>query len=87
MFVLKDLVVDMTNFYSQYKTIQPYLQRKEPKTPNVNKFLIFSKNNIIKAWKTEKSLMDYTSVCFVLVVPHLALLIGGILMSILVQLC
>ena len=31
MFVLKDLVVDMTNFYSQYKTIQPYLKRKEPK--------------------------------------------------------
>lgn len=28
MFVLKDLVVDMTNFYSQYKTIQPYLKRK-----------------------------------------------------------
>jgi succinate dehydrogenase (ubiquinone) iron-sulfur subunit len=28
MFVLKDLVVDMTNFYSQYKSIQPYLQRK-----------------------------------------------------------
>lgn len=31
MFVLKDLVVDMTNFYSQYKTIEPYLKRKEPK--------------------------------------------------------
>ena len=31
MFVLKDLVVDMTNFYAQYKTIQPYLKRKEPK--------------------------------------------------------
>lgn len=31
MFVLKDLVVDMTNFYSQYKEIQPYLQRKNPK--------------------------------------------------------
>ena len=31
MFVLKDLVVDMTNFYSQYKTIQPYLKRKQPK--------------------------------------------------------
>lgn len=28
MFVLKDLVVDMTNFYAQYKTIQPYLKRK-----------------------------------------------------------
>lgn len=31
MFVLKDLVVDMTNFYSQYKTIHPYLKRKTPK--------------------------------------------------------
>jgi succinate dehydrogenase (ubiquinone) iron-sulfur subunit len=31
MFVLKDLVVDMTNFYSQYKTIQPYLKRKDVK--------------------------------------------------------
>lgn len=29
MFVLKDLVVDMTNFYAQYKTIQPYLKRKD----------------------------------------------------------
>lgn len=28
MFVLKDLVVDMTNFYSQYRSIQPYLKRK-----------------------------------------------------------
>ncbi len=31
MFVLKDLVVDMTGFYSQYKSIEPYLKRKEPK--------------------------------------------------------
>ena len=28
MFVLKDLVVDMTNFYAQYKSIHPYLMRK-----------------------------------------------------------
>jgi succinate dehydrogenase (ubiquinone) iron-sulfur subunit len=35
MFVLKDLVVDMTNFYAQYKTIQPYLKRKEPKAEGV----------------------------------------------------
>lgn len=34
MFVLKDLVVDMTNFYSQYKSIQPYLKRKDVKGPN-----------------------------------------------------
>jgi len=40
MFVLKDLVVDMTNFYSQYKSIQPYLQRKDQKGPNVIEFII-----------------------------------------------
>ena len=31
MFVVKDLVVDMTNFYTQYKFIEPYLKRKTPK--------------------------------------------------------
>jgi len=36
MFVLKDLVVDMSHFYAQYKQIQPFLQRKTPKDdPNV----------------------------------------------------
>nr|UER43481.1 succinate dehydrogenase 2 [Viscum album] len=30
MFVVKDLVVDMTNFYSQYKSIEPWLKRKTP---------------------------------------------------------
>lgn len=39
MFVLKDLVVDMTNFYSQYKSIQPYLQRKTPKAPGQKEYL------------------------------------------------
>jgi len=34
MFVLKDLVVDMTNFYTQYREIQPYLQRKTTKLQN-----------------------------------------------------
>lgn len=29
MFVVKDLVVDMANFYAQYKSIKPYLQKKE----------------------------------------------------------
>lgn len=28
MYVLRDLVPDMTNFYEQYKSIQPWLQRK-----------------------------------------------------------
>lgn len=29
MYVVKDLVPDMTNFYEQYKEIQPYLKRKD----------------------------------------------------------
>ena len=28
MYVVKDLVPDMTNFYKQYKSIEPWLQRK-----------------------------------------------------------
>jgi len=28
MFVVKDLVVDLSNFYAQYKSIKPFLQRK-----------------------------------------------------------
>ena len=29
MYIVKDLVPDLTNFYQQYKSIQPYLQRKD----------------------------------------------------------
>jgi succinate dehydrogenase (ubiquinone) iron-sulfur subunit len=38
MFVLKDLVVDMTNFYTQYKSIEPYLKRKTPKRPGQKEY-------------------------------------------------
>lgn len=31
--VIKDLVVDMSNFYNQYKMIDPWLKRKTPKKP------------------------------------------------------
>lgn len=31
MFVIKDLVVDMSNFYAQYKSINPFLQKKDPR--------------------------------------------------------
>lgn len=35
-YVLKDLVPDLTNFYSQYKSIEPWLKRRDPKPdPNV----------------------------------------------------
>jgi succinate dehydrogenase/fumarate reductase-like Fe-S protein len=54
MFVLKDLVVDMTNFYAQYKTIQPYLKRKELKKASVS-MIILRINSITKVLKTEKN--------------------------------
>jgi succinate dehydrogenase (ubiquinone) iron-sulfur subunit len=38
MFVLKDLVVDMSHFYNQYKSIDPYLKRKTPKTPGQREY-------------------------------------------------
>uniref|UniRef100_A0A383V6A4 Succinate dehydrogenase [ubiquinone] iron-sulfur subunit, mitochondrial n=1 Tax=Tetradesmus obliquus TaxID=3088 RepID=A0A383V6A4_TETOB len=41
MFVVKDLVVDMSNFYSQYKSIKPYLQKKGSVDPNAPKKEIF----------------------------------------------
>ena len=30
MFVLKDLVVDMKHFYSQYKSLEPWLKNDKP---------------------------------------------------------
>ena len=32
MFVVRDLVVDMSNFYAQYKSIKPFLQKTTPST-------------------------------------------------------
>jgi len=32
MYVVKDLVPDLTNFYNQYKSIEPYLKRKDEKS-------------------------------------------------------
>jgi len=37
MYVLKDLVPDLTNFYDQYKSIKPWLQVKNPKAKDPNK--------------------------------------------------
>lgn len=39
MFVLKDLVVDMTHFYAQYKSIEPFLKRKSPRKEGDKEFL------------------------------------------------
>lgn len=36
--LVKDLVVDMTNFYNQYKSIDPWLKRKVPKVPGSKEY-------------------------------------------------
>lgn len=47
MFVIKDLVVDMTNFYNQYKSIEPWLKRKSP-APQPGKEIPQSKEDRLK---------------------------------------
>ena len=39
MFVLKDLVTDMSHFYAQYKSIEPFLKRKTGKLEGQAEFL------------------------------------------------
>jgi succinate dehydrogenase/fumarate reductase iron-sulfur protein len=38
MFVIKDLVPDLTNFYAQYKSIEPWLQQKDSNKPEKENF-------------------------------------------------
>jgi len=37
-YVVKDLVPDLTNFYNQYKSIEPWLKRKEAKAPGEKEY-------------------------------------------------
>lgn len=78
MFVLKDLVVDMTNFYAGYKTIEPYLKRKHIKPPGVPIVSTFRAPNTSKAQRTERSSTFCTSVCCVLAARPRAPATGGI---------
>ena len=38
-YVVKDLVPDLSNFYSHYKSIEPWLKRKTPKEPGQREYL------------------------------------------------
>lgn len=39
MYIVKDLIPDLTNFYNQYKSIQPWLQRGDRKDVGKKQFL------------------------------------------------
>jgi succinate dehydrogenase/fumarate reductase iron-sulfur protein len=80
MFVLKDLVVDMTNFYSQYKTIHPYLQRKVLKQPGVI-HISLRISNTTRAQKTARNWMDSTNAYSVPAAPPPAPPTGGTLIN------
>lgn len=49
MYVVKDLVVDMSNFYAQYKSIKPYLQKKDV---NANKCALTFKHTSLQLYST-----------------------------------
>ena len=58
--VIRDLVVDMTHFYTQYKSIQPVLKRKTTKViikSNKYRNRNLEKKNSINQKKIEKSLI------------------------------
>ncbi|XP_075223902.1 uncharacterized protein LOC142325756 [Lycorma delicatula] len=39
LYVIKDLITDMSNFFKQYKSIKPYLIRKDSFTPGEHQFM------------------------------------------------
>ena len=56
MYVIKDLVVDMSNFYSQYKSIKPYLQRKN--MDRCGLCWIYKKTNLITKYCSSHACSD-----------------------------
>ena len=90
-YIVKDLVPDMTLFYKQYKSIQPWLQNDNPPEKGTSLVLSFLFNLISyklrqasssNHLKTAASSMACTNAFSVLVVRHLVHLIGGTRMNI-----
>lgn len=83
-YVVKDLVPDLTQFYKQYKSIKPYLQR-DTKSPDVglSKPLLDTKLTRCRARRTgslgrrERNWMVYTSASCAHAARPLALRTGG----------
>lgn len=58
MYVIKDLVPDMNNFYTQYKSIQPWLQRKDNRKPG--------DVQLLQSVDDRKKLVSFSFKCFYL---------------------
>jgi len=52
MYVIKDLVPDMNNFYEQYKSIQPWLQRDANEKPGSAQLLqsVEDRKKLVSFW-------------------------------------
>lgn len=102
MYVVKDLVPDMSNFYAQYKSIQPWLQRKDESklgqkqylqsVDDRQKLVLFHLNLDLhnKSFFTLNTFfyrMVSMSVFCVHAAAHRAPLIGGTAINILALLC
>ena len=57
MYVIKDLVPDMTNFYQQYKSIKPWLQQDEKNKPKDGKENIQTKEERAKLEDMDKCIL------------------------------
>ena len=57
MYVVKDLVPDMTNFYQQYKSIKPWLIQKKENKPEKNSENIQSKKDREKLLDMDKCIL------------------------------
>ena len=57
MYVIKDLVPDMTNFYQQYKSIKPWLQQKSENTPKDGRENIQSREERAKLEDMDKCIL------------------------------
>ena len=68
MYIVRDLVPDLTHFYKQYKSIQPYLQRNTPPADG---------RENLRVWRTEPSWMVFMNVFCVRAAPLLVLPTGG----------
>lgn len=62
MYIVKDLVPDLNNFYNQYRSIQPWLQRKGTKETGKQQYLqsVEDRKKLVSVFDILPSLLNLT---------------------------
>lgn len=62
MYIVKDLVPDLNNFYTQYRNIQPWLQREDTKETGKQQYLqsVEDRKKLVSAIKYIAILKSFT---------------------------